>query len=590
MAVARGFFGGGETDYVLLLVDGRPINDVRTGLAEWTQIPLATIDRIEVLRGGGSVAYGDAALGAVVNVVTRAAQQSQHASGSLQLGSWDDRAVASSIDRTLGSDRVTGGVTAARVEGFRSHAKAENLALSGGYTWRERGPVSAYARLGVQRLRNQEPGPLPPEEIAINPRQYNPLFASDERRRDVVELSTGVTGALGGGRLGGDVRVRVADDEQTRTIPLSVGVGDTQFQDARSWDFLSRVLYSRRSRRSTIVAGVEFERGTYDISYSDPVDRTALQSQGNGMRDKIGQYAELQQQISRQLRLVGGIRFDLITLDGGAAELGRPRFSQWSPRVGLNFNYSASASHVGNAYITWSRSFKAPTAAQLYDVRLIRTGEPGVAINLSNPALRPQHSSGIEVGVSHSLALWRSGAFADLTLSAYRLDVTDEIDFDLRTFKYGNILGSRHDGLEGSLLAHLSSWLTTRHALTLTHITVRRGDYAGNVLKNIPQTVATSALQFSLGKGVEATATHRFSGSLFLDDSNSERLPGTHHFDATLSWAVGALRLDVTAMNLGNSHASTGGFLLYDPDRGANVRWLYPGSGRYLRAGVAVDR
>src|SRR5688572_20354273 len=55
VASARGFFGGGENEYVLLLVDGIPVNTPRTTLAEWMSIPVATIERIEVFRGSGSV-------------------------------------------------------------------------------------------------------------------------------------------------------------------------------------------------------------------------------------------------------------------------------------------------------------------------------------------------------------------------------------------------------------------------------------------------------------------------------------------------------------------------------------------------------
>ena len=40
---ARGFFGGGEADYVLLLIDGVPALDVESGLADWSVVPLSSI-------------------------------------------------------------------------------------------------------------------------------------------------------------------------------------------------------------------------------------------------------------------------------------------------------------------------------------------------------------------------------------------------------------------------------------------------------------------------------------------------------------------------------------------------------------------
>jgi vitamin B12 transporter len=68
MIVARGFFGGGETEYVKLLVDGIPAGDVESGLIDWRQLRVASIERIELLRGPGSSLYGDATIGGVISV------------------------------------------------------------------------------------------------------------------------------------------------------------------------------------------------------------------------------------------------------------------------------------------------------------------------------------------------------------------------------------------------------------------------------------------------------------------------------------------------------------------------------------------
>src|SRR6202521_870353 len=71
MVTARGFFGGGEVEYVKLLVDGVPAGDVESGLIDWRHMRVADIDRIEVLRGPGSSLYGDTSMGGVIQVFTR---------------------------------------------------------------------------------------------------------------------------------------------------------------------------------------------------------------------------------------------------------------------------------------------------------------------------------------------------------------------------------------------------------------------------------------------------------------------------------------------------------------------------------------
>jgi outer membrane cobalamin receptor len=63
---SRGFIRGGEAEYVRVLIDGIPIGDAESGLAEWRTVSAADIDRIEALRGPGSSLYGDTSLGGVV--------------------------------------------------------------------------------------------------------------------------------------------------------------------------------------------------------------------------------------------------------------------------------------------------------------------------------------------------------------------------------------------------------------------------------------------------------------------------------------------------------------------------------------------
>ena len=63
----NGLAGG----YSQILINGRPIFSPLTGLYGMEQIPTNMIDRIEVVRGGGSALYGSSAIGGTVNVITK---------------------------------------------------------------------------------------------------------------------------------------------------------------------------------------------------------------------------------------------------------------------------------------------------------------------------------------------------------------------------------------------------------------------------------------------------------------------------------------------------------------------------------------
>ena len=63
----NGLAGG----YSQVLINGRPIFSPITGLYGLEQLPVNMIDRVEVIRGGGSSLYGSSAIGGTVNVITK---------------------------------------------------------------------------------------------------------------------------------------------------------------------------------------------------------------------------------------------------------------------------------------------------------------------------------------------------------------------------------------------------------------------------------------------------------------------------------------------------------------------------------------
>ena len=73
---ARGFNnGGGNGCATLVLVDGRRLNEPETGCPDWSFVALEEIDRIEIVRGPASVAYGDNAAAGVIQIFTRRARE-----------------------------------------------------------------------------------------------------------------------------------------------------------------------------------------------------------------------------------------------------------------------------------------------------------------------------------------------------------------------------------------------------------------------------------------------------------------------------------------------------------------------------------
>lgn len=67
---------GLDGHYSQILIDSRPIFSALAGVYGLEQIPASMIDRVEVVRGGGSALFGASAIGGTINIITKEAMRS----------------------------------------------------------------------------------------------------------------------------------------------------------------------------------------------------------------------------------------------------------------------------------------------------------------------------------------------------------------------------------------------------------------------------------------------------------------------------------------------------------------------------------
>lgn len=65
------YLRGAETRFTAVFIDGVRVDSQSTGGAVWESIPLAQIDRIEIVRGPAAAVYGSDAMGGVIQLFTR---------------------------------------------------------------------------------------------------------------------------------------------------------------------------------------------------------------------------------------------------------------------------------------------------------------------------------------------------------------------------------------------------------------------------------------------------------------------------------------------------------------------------------------
>ncbi|HSA31685.1 MAG TPA: TonB-dependent receptor plug domain-containing protein, partial [Candidatus Omnitrophota bacterium] len=84
-------FNDTATMNVLVLVNGRKVNSIDLSGADYLQVPLEAVRRIEVVRGAASVLYGDNAVGGVINIITKEGKGPLSLRLGSEYGSFDQR-------------------------------------------------------------------------------------------------------------------------------------------------------------------------------------------------------------------------------------------------------------------------------------------------------------------------------------------------------------------------------------------------------------------------------------------------------------------------------------------------------------------
>ncbi len=581
MITSRGFFGGGEVEYMKLIVDGVPVGDAESGNVDWRSFRAEDIERIEVLHGPGSSLYGDTALGGVVQLFTRQ-QPGSGSSGELHLsgGSFDTRNADLGYLTDLGDMRLDVRADTADTGGFRAHARNSN-----------RGLQLALLRFGEHarwrfdaagdRKDRREPGPLTFDEISNDREQSNALFRFDREQTDRYRLAAAYD-SFGATPSHVTVYGLERSSDNLRTLLLAPGFGTSALRALTTKAGGATFEVSREMAGGTIRAGADLERASISGRYSSvghSGETLGLAASEDGSRDRLGTFVTGGWSVCERCRLTAGLRRDDLRDDFSAATPGaasrRHDASAWSPRAGLNVRLGSAAEPV-SAFVQVSRAFKAPTLDQLFDPRPYPNGFGGT-FTISNPDLRPQRARNIEAGVG------RTALGSEWSIVAYRMTVTDEIDFDPQTFTYHNIGSSLHRGIEASMAMDT----TARLSPTLTYAWTRVADTTTPdlQLKNIPEHVGQFMLHARITATTRADLTYRWTHGMTLDDAGQFVEPDISRVDLRIAHGLGKLRLQADLLNALNAHYNELGYVLLD-FKGRPTPFGFPAPGRTLRLGA----
>lgn len=577
---ARGFFGGGEAEYVVLLVNGAPVADAESGLIDWSLVPVASIERIEAARGPGASMYGDAAIGGVIQILTD--QPANTGQLTVTGGSFDSFIADGAYGWRSRGLRATVYGAARTTSGAFAHSSGRQLVgttslegTGGGASWRWTG--SADTR------RRDDPGSLTVSAFEHAPRASDRVFRFDEVDRHGLSTAFVVRHASAPGHPQARLYVRGRNEDLVRTVLLAPGLGDTRARALSSLTVGASVdgQHASTSPRVPLVRfGIDISRDRLDTSYFG-VDAvgiiSARESAANATRLRAGMFVSATLDLVPRLRLSGAVRWDAVNDNYLATpDAIGPDQRAWSPRAGIVVQVSDKGAVV--AFAQASRAFKAPTLDQLADQRPYPDFQGGT-FTISNPTLTPQRAVNIEAGLS-------AGGPLRWSALVYRMSVDDEIDFDLRTFSYANIGKSRHVGAEFE--AEGRWWRRVRPSAAYTLVQV--SDVSGRAdlqLKNIPRHVVSAGVSMDLPWSLGVVGRYHHTAGGYLDAENAFPLEGPTTFDLRIRRPAGRHSLFVDVLNATDNVYQEYGYTLTD-FRGRTAPYVYAGAGRAVRAGATL--
>lgn len=549
--IDMGGFGASGDQNVVILVDGVRISENESVAALTSSIPVEAIERIEIVRGGSSVMYGEGATGGTIQIITKKGKLGA-GRGSLVavVGSHDSKEMRASLSKGWERFSIDANIGSLHSDNYRDNNKLTQENFSGGIQWKlDDGRIGM--RIDSARQDSGLAGGLTLAQYEKDPRQTKTPF--DHASIDSNRYTVFAEKKMGAWELAADLSYR------DRLLKSYYDPGPQRTYDGSGTQFSPRARYLSNSAdvKNELVLGLDFS------DYS-----RRMTKDGVAGADKTSQQ-------SRAIYAKDEVRFGSARLAVGARHEEFDQDAQGSGNYDHSFSLNAfdlQGSYEFTPVITvFAKAGRSYRVANVDDNALTPNDAP----------LAPQRSNDLEAGVKVG------DQSRQVTLKVFRHKLKDEIYYDPLAGTYGanvNLDPTKHQGVE--IEAKTSIAKTFILSATLQHVYAKftDGPYVGREMTLVPKNTATMRLSWLPGNGHSADVgiqwvdQQRYGGD--FTNSCSSRVPAYATLDARYAVQKGAWEFAIAGDNLtdkdyySQSYRDCGDFPYVSvyPDPGRSIR------------------
>lgn len=551
-------FGTNSDNNMVVMVDGVRISENEQTPTLMSSIPIDAIERIEIVRGGSSVLYGEGATGGTIQIITkRGRTNATRGSVFAEAGSYGYQEARASLSKGWDNFVLDANLGSIHADNYRANSGVRQDTFSGGLQW-----IVNDARLGFRvdssRQDSRFPGALTTAEYQSNPRQS--VSPNDYGSFDVDRYT------FFGEKNFGNLKLAADLSRQIKNVEFFQGGLNKARTEMSQFSPRLRYLANAGSVSNELVAGLDF---THWNRVSDGFSTTDSTQKSTAIyfRDEIK---------AGKARLAFGARherfeknaFDTATL-----------LSQYQNKTSVNA-WSLEGSYqiqpLLSVFAKAGRSY-----------RVANVDDNGFTLN--NKLLNPQTSNDLELGAS------LGDDARKVTARVFQHKLKNEILLDPLVANAGSFSGfganvnldpTKREGIEIEGRARLTQAFSVIGVWQYVDAKFTEGPYAGREMVLVPKNTATLRLNWLPGNGHSADVglqwvdSQRYGGD--FSNACNLRIPSFATLDARYAVRVGAWEFAVRGTNLTDKNYFTNAY-------GKCGDGIYPDTGRAVRFSARMD-